>query len=131
MAAGEGFESVRAKDEARPGQTRGFDEGGGATERSEAKRGAPSGLEGKGRGEPARAIVEVIDQLHRAIAGALKGKPEVIRLALTTLLARGHLLVEDVPGVGKTTLASALARAVSGRFVRIQFTSDMLPSDLV
>jgi len=74
---------------------------------------------------------EVIERLSAAVAVALKGKPDVIRLALTALLARGHLLVEDVPGVGKTTLAAALARAVGGRFVRIQFTSDMLPSDLV
>jgi len=74
--------------------------------------------------------LETIGRLDRAVAGALRGKPDVIRLALTALLARGHLLVEDVPGVGKTTLASALARAVGGKFVRIQFTSDLLPSDL-
>ena len=71
-----------------------------------------------------------IEKLDRALSEALKGKPEVIRLALTALLARGHLLIEDVPGVGKTTLAAALARAVGGRFIRIQFTSDLLPSDL-
>ena len=75
-------------------------------------------------------VLGTIGNLERAVSGALRGKPEVIRLALTALLARGHLLVEDVPGVGKTTLASALARAVGGRFVRIQFTSDLLPSDL-
>jgi MoxR-like ATPase len=74
---------------------------------------------------------ELLDRLQQAVAGALRGKPEVVRLALTALLARGHLLVDDVPGVGKTTLASALARAVGGRFVRIQFTSDLLPSDLI
>jgi MoxR-like ATPase len=77
------------------------------------------------------AAEEMIDRLQQAVSGALKGKPEVIRLALTALLARGHLLVEDVPGVGKTTLASALARSVGGRFSRIQFTSDLLPSDLI
>ena len=74
---------------------------------------------------------EVLSRLTARISSALQGKPGVVRLSLTALLARGHLLVEDVPGVGKTTLASALARAVGGRFVRIQFTSDMLPSDMV
>src|SRR4029077_12048974 len=54
-----------------------------------------------------------------------------LRLSLACLLARGHLLIEDVPGVGKTTLAQALARSVHSRFHRIQFTSDMLPSDVV
>jgi len=61
----------------------------------------------------------------------VKGKEEVIRMALTTLLARGHLLIEDVPGVGKTTLAQALARSFQCSFQRIQFTSDMLPSDVI
>ena len=61
----------------------------------------------------------------------VKGKEEVIQLALTTLLARGHLLIEDVPGVGKTTLAQALARSFHCSFQRIQFTSDMLPSDVI
>ena len=61
----------------------------------------------------------------------MKGKEDVIQLALTTLLARGHLLIEDVPGVGKTTLAQALARSFHCSFQRIQFTSDMLPSDVI
>jgi len=61
----------------------------------------------------------------------VKGKEDVIQLALTTLLARGHLLIEDVPGVGKTTLAHALARSFDCSFQRIQFTSDMLPSDVI
>lgn len=69
--------------------------------------------------------------LQRSIARVVKGKEEVIQLALTTLLARGHLLVEDVPGVGKTTLAQALARSFHCSFQRIQFTSDMLPSDVI
>jgi MoxR-like ATPase len=59
------------------------------------------------------------------------GKPEVVRLAVVGLLARGHLLIEDVPGVGKTTLAAALARSIGAGFQRIQFTSDMLPSDVI
>ena len=67
----------------------------------------------------------------RSIARVVKGKDEVIQLALTTLLARGHLLIEDVPGVGKTTLAQALARSFHCSFQRIQFTSDMLPSDVI
>lgn len=70
-------------------------------------------------------------ELRRSIARVVKGKDDVIHLALTTLLARGHLLIEDVPGVGKTTLAQALARSFHCSFQRIQFTSDMLPSDVI
>jgi MoxR-like ATPase len=66
-----------------------------------------------------------------AVGQVIRGKPEAIRLALTALLARGHLLIEDIPGVGKTSLARALAAAVGGSFRRIQFTSDLLPSDIV
>jgi MoxR-like ATPase len=69
--------------------------------------------------------------LQRSIGRVVKGKEEVIRMALTTLLARGHLLIEDVPGVGKTTLAQSLARSFQCSFQRIQFTSDMLPSDVI
>ncbi|MGD0956220.1 MAG: MoxR family ATPase [Candidatus Acidiferrales bacterium] len=69
--------------------------------------------------------------LQRSIARVVKGKEDIIQLALTTLLARGHLLIEDVPGVGKTTLAQALARSFHCSFQRIQFTSDMLPSDVI
>ena len=65
------------------------------------------------------------------MAQVIRGKPAAIRNAVLALLARGHLLIEDVPGVGKTTLAQALARAVSCRFHRLQFTSDMLPSDVL
>ena len=61
----------------------------------------------------------------------IRGKDEVIEQAVVALLAGGHLLIEDIPGVGKTTLAAALARAIGGRFQRAQFTSDLLPSDLV
>ena len=70
-------------------------------------------------------------ELQRSIARVVKGKEDVIQLALTTLLARGHLLIEDVPGVGKTTLAQALARSFHCSFQRIQFTSDLLPSDVI
>jgi MoxR-like ATPase len=72
-----------------------------------------------------------IRRLEANVARALMGKPEAIRLAVIGLLARGHLLIEDVPGVGKTTLAAALARSMGGGFQRIQFTSDMLPSDIL
>jgi MoxR-like ATPase len=69
--------------------------------------------------------------LEANIAQALVGKPDVVRLAIVALLARGHLLIEDVPGVGKTTLAHALARSLGLAFQRIQFTSDLLPSDIL
>ena len=74
---------------------------------------------------------QVVTQLQRSIARAIYGKEDVIQLALITLLARGHLLIEDVPGVGKTTLAQALARSFHCSFQRIQFTSDLLPSDVL
>jgi len=70
-------------------------------------------------------------ELQRSIGRVVKGKEDVIHLALTALLARGHLLIEDVPGVGKTTLAQALARSFQCSFQRIQFTSDLLPSDVI
>src|SRR4051812_24506190 len=69
--------------------------------------------------------------LEAAVSQVIQVKPEVVRLALCTLAARGHLLIEDVPGVGKTTLARTLARALGGTFRRIQFTSDLLPSDII
>jgi MoxR-like ATPase len=74
------------------------------------------------------------NSLHNVIAQAeqvILGKPHQIRLALACLLARGHLLIEDLPGVGKTTLAHALARSLGLQFQRIQFTSDMLPADIL
>jgi MoxR-like ATPase len=77
------------------------------------------------------AAVEKIEQLQAAIESVIKGKAEAVRLAIVTLIAGGHLLVEDVPGVGKTTLAHALARAIDCPFQRIQFTSDLLPSDVI
>src|SRR6201986_5668522 len=72
-----------------------------------------------------------IDRLRKAVEGALEGKQEAVQLALVALLARGHLLIEDVPGVGKTTLARALAKTVGGELRRVQFTSDLLPSDVL
>src|SRR5262245_14061931 len=72
-----------------------------------------------------------LTELEAALGSAIRGKPEVIRLSLVSLLARGHLLIEDVPGVGKTTLAHALARLAASGFQRLQFTADMLPSDVL
>src|SRR3979409_2565693 len=74
---------------------------------------------------------EMIRRLEANVARCVIGKPEAVRLAVVGLLARGHLLIEDVPGVGKTTLAAALARSIGASFQRIQFTSDMLPSDVL
>jgi MoxR-like ATPase len=74
------------------------------------------------------ARATAIEQSLRTI---IRGNDEVVRLALVAVLARGHLLIEGVPGVGKTTLAHALARALDCNFQRIQFTSDMLPSDVL
>jgi len=75
--------------------------------------------------------MEKLRSLETALGQAIRGKPEAVRLSLVCLLARGHLLIEDVPGVGKTTLGQALARAVDCSFHRLQFTSDMLPSDVL
>ena len=80
---------------------------------------------------PSSLIYARLTDLETAVAAVIRGKPEVVRLSLVCLLARGHLLIEDVPGVGKTTLAQALARAVACGFHRLQFTSDMLPSDVL
>lgn len=73
---------------------------------------------------------EDVESLRENIAEAFRGKPRVVRLTVTCLLARGHLLLEDVPGVGKTTLGLALARSLGLSFRRIQFTSDLMPSDI-
>lgn len=75
--------------------------------------------------------IEKIDALRKNIGLAFRDKPRVVELTLATLLARGHVLLEDVPGVGKTTLALALAKSLGLSFRRVQFTSDMLPSDII
>src|ERR1051326_4644433 len=74
---------------------------------------------------------EKVSSLRDAIATTIKGKQQTIDLAIVALLAEGHLLIEDVPGVGKTTLGDALARSLACKFHRIQFTSDLLPSDVL
>jgi MoxR-like ATPase len=76
-------------------------------------------------------LADGIARLEANVARVVRGKGEVIRLAVVSLLARGHVLIEDVPGVGKTTLAQALARSLGLSFQRIQFTSDLLPSDIL
>ncbi|HET7209341.1 MAG TPA: MoxR family ATPase [Terriglobales bacterium] len=70
-------------------------------------------------------------ELERALRKIIRGKDDVVRLALVSLFARGHLLIEGVPGVGKTTLGQAIARSLDCSFQRVQFTSDMLPSDVL
>jgi MoxR-like ATPase len=74
--------------------------------------------------------LEPLQAVLKGAAQIILGKEQVLRLALTCLLARGHLLIEDVPGVGKTTLAQALARLLGLSFARVQFTSDLLPADI-
>ena len=72
-----------------------------------------------------------ISELQANVERVFRGKPEVVQFAIAAMLAKGHILLEDVPGVGKTTLAHALARSISVAFQRIQFTSDLLPSDIL
>ncbi len=93
---------------------------------------------GSGAGSPAAgpdkaALADLSDtttRMRRAIEGVIEGKRDVVRLAITVMLAEGHLLIEDVPGVGKTMLAKALARSVDSSVRRVQFTPDLLPSDI-
>src|SRR5688500_568947 len=77
------------------------------------------------------ASLELLDGLVAEVEKVFHGKHEVVRLAVAALLARGHLLFEDVPGVGKTTLSHALAKTLGLGFRRIQFTADLLPSDVL
>src|SRR5687767_12748875 len=83
------------------------------------------------RSEAPEVRTLALEAAVRRIAQVVRDKEEVIRLLMIAFLARGHALVEDVPGVGKTTLARALARAVGGTFSRVQLTSDLLPADLL
>ncbi|MCO4745096.1 MAG: MoxR family ATPase [Proteobacteria bacterium] len=79
---------------------------------------------------PSAESADIIGRLRGAICAIVHGKDDVVELALTGILAGGHLLLEDVPGVGKTTLAASLASALGGSFARIQFTADLLPGDI-
>jgi MoxR-like ATPase len=76
-------------------------------------------------------VVARLEQLKQAVGRVIRGKADTIDLIIAALLARGHVLIEDIPGVGKTTLAHALARSLNLTFTRIQFTSDTLPSDVI
>lgn len=80
---------------------------------------------------PTMNVQKLIHDLKSNVEKVIQGKEEAIFMAITTLLARGHLLIEDVPGVGKTTLAYSLAKSLGCSFKRIQFTSDLLPSDIL
>ena len=81
--------------------------------------------------ETASAVSHRAAQLETALRKVIRGKDDIVRLAVVSLLARGHLLIEGVPGVGKTTLGQAIARSLDCSFQRVQFTSDMLPSDVL
>ncbi len=88
-----------------------------------------SGLQTR-RGATAE-VPQRLERLEQTLRGVIRGNGEPVHFALVALLARGHLLIEDVPGVGKTTLAHTLARVINCKFHRIQFTSDLLPSDVI
>ncbi|MFC6022198.1 AAA family ATPase [Plantactinospora solaniradicis] len=76
------------------------------------------------------SVAEIAARIDENVQRVIRGKPELVRLAIAGLLAEGHLLIEDVPGLGKTTLARCLARSIGGQWSRIQFTPDLLPSDI-
>ena len=98
-----------------------------ATTQSQTATSSPSGATASSTSGFSAWFEAICDNLGRAI----QGKPEAIRLVVLCLLSEGHLLIEDVPGVGKTSLAKALARSIDGIFGRVQFTPDLLPSDVV
>ncbi|KAA3621657.1 MAG: AAA family ATPase [Proteobacteria bacterium] len=82
-------------------------------------------------GHPRQSAVRALDSINARLNEVVLGKERIVRLGLACVLARGHLLIEDRPGVGKTTLAHALARVLGLDFNRVQFTSDMLPADVI
>ncbi len=76
------------------------------------------------------SIAGMAADLVREVDGVIVGKERTVNLAVCAMLCNGHILIEDIPGVGKTTLAKALARSIGGEFRRVQFTPDLLPSDI-
>ncbi|MBY0458273.1 MAG: MoxR family ATPase [Gemmataceae bacterium] len=88
-------------------------------------------LDGPPNPRPPQELTKLLDALRQNVGRVFLGKPEVVRMAAVALLADGHLLLDDVPGVGKTLLAKALARSLACKFGRIQFTPDLLPGDLL
>ena len=125
MAVGTHGESyMEAGSAVPPGDAR----GGGPRAASSASSSSSSGPDGEGPG--LEGLAQVAGKILHAVESVIEGKPSVVRLALTVLLAEGHLLIEDVPGVGKTMLAKALARSIDCSVRRVQFTPDLLPSDI-
>src|SRR6266516_7997575 len=94
------------------------------------RRGARLATAVGGDGAVVADVGELVARLRANLAPVLVGKPEIVDLALVALLCEGHMLIEDVPGVGKTTLARGLAQSIGGTFRRIQCTPDLLPSDV-
>ena len=103
--------------------------GAGVGESGSGTVASDDGAAGDAAMEPA-AVAELAERVADNVEAVIVGKREAVEHVVVTLLARGHLLVEDVPGVGKTTLAKAVARSIDGSFKRVQFTPDLLPSDV-
>ena len=91
----------------------------------------PAGMTGGGLAEQVGVVSELCNEIIRNVEQVVHGKSAIVRQVVVCLLAQGHVLIEDVPGVAKTTLAKALARSIDGTVRRIQFTPDLLPSDVV
>jgi MoxR-like ATPase len=105
--------------------------GGVASSDEHANGGTPAvGHRAAGPDEPLDQVAKACARIGANIERVIDGKPEIVRLAIVVMLAEGHLLIEDVPGVGKTMLAKALARSVDCSVRRVQFTPDLLPSDI-
>ena len=105
------------------------------TEPTEGRAVRDQGADGDGHhaqveAAPLELVTRVADRLAAAMNSVIEGKPDVVRTAITVLLAEGHLLLEDVPGVGKTMLAKTLAKSIDCSVRRVQFTPDLLPSDI-